>query len=241
MPLPTSLSLTAAAARILSRVALGLARQGKAHGATVAAKRAPEIRFEWAPTLPTLVRLIPDENRRDRADTSVEKVGRLRTVAAKQDPLRPDPPPTKRSMLEITVHDLMSVLRRRRAAERASPLMRTWQEQPTEVAGAFLAWVRLAGMPGTSDCEITVDAVWQLACDDFVPETGIALVPRRNFLMALKRMPGVGATFDRRVRGPSSACWPPSPPSRPTFDANGRWKASQGPRSKRSTEAANRR
>ena len=54
---------------------------------------------------------------------------------------------------------------------------------------------------GLADREWPVDAVWFLAADDFAPAQGIRLPPRRVFLGALQRLPGVTVAYDRRIYG----------------------------------------
>lgn len=49
--------------------------------------------------------------------------------------------------------------------------------------------------------EWKVDDVWYLASEDFAPAHKLALPPRRVFLGALKRVPGVRVVYDRRVYG----------------------------------------
>jgi hypothetical protein len=54
-------------------------------------------------------------------------------------------------------------------------------------------------MHGLADRDWPVDALWFLASEDFAPALGLRLAPRRVFLGALQRQPGVAVANDRRV------------------------------------------
>ena len=63
---------------------------------------------------------------------------------------------------------------------------------------AALQFVRWAAEHGCTR-EWKVDEIWFIASEDFAPANNIQLPPRRVFLGALKRMPGVTCTPNRRV------------------------------------------
>ena len=62
-------------------------------------------------------------------------------------------------------------------------------------AMAFVRWLAIHDLVG----EWKVDEVWVIASEDFAPANNIQLPPRRVFLGALKRTPGVICTPNRRV------------------------------------------
>ena len=65
-----------------------------------------------------------------------------------------------------------------------------------DLVAAFVRWVAEHGLAGRT---WTVDDVWFLAAEDFGPATGFDLPPRRVFLGALQRVPGVAVAYDRRI------------------------------------------
>jgi hypothetical protein len=70
------------------------------------------------------------------------------------------------------------------------------QVTPAIAAAEFVAWGQAHGL---ADREWPVDDVWFLASRDFAPAQGVTLPPRRVFLGALQRQPGVAVAYDRRV------------------------------------------
>ena len=72
--------------------------------------------------------------------------------------------------------------------------MTTTVDGPT-AAAAFVCW---AAEHGIAD-EWKVDDVWYITSEDFAPANNIQLPPRRVFLGALKKTPGVICTPNRRV------------------------------------------
>jgi hypothetical protein len=50
-----------------------------------------------------------------------------------------------------------------------------------------------------ADREWPVDAIWFLASEDFAPASDLKLPPRRVFLGALQRQPGISVAYDRRI------------------------------------------
>jgi hypothetical protein len=62
-------------------------------------------------------------------------------------------------------------------------------------ASAFVRWVAKHDLAG----EWKVDDLWHLASEDFAPALSMVLPPRRVFLGALKKTPGVNCTPNRRI------------------------------------------
>ena len=102
-----------------------------------------------------------------------------------------------------------------RSTDRRSPVERFNDRQRTDGTGieaqpiveptikvdgptAATTFVRWAAEHGLAD-EWRVDHVWYIALEDFAPATDVQLPPRRVFLGALKKMPGVTCTPNRRV------------------------------------------
>ena len=73
----------------------------------------------------------------------------------------------------------------------------TCRPEAQQVAIHFLHWVAEHKLSK----EWQVDEIWFLATEDFAVAMGVTLPPRRTFLGALHRVPGVRVTYDRRVRG----------------------------------------
>jgi hypothetical protein len=65
-------------------------------------------------------------------------------------------------------------------------------------AAVFVRWTGVHGLGR----EWKVDDLWHLASEDFAPALNMVLPPRRVFLGALKRTPGVICTPNRRVYNP---------------------------------------
>ena len=80
-------------------------------------------------------------------------------------------------------------------AEPFGSLLRTI-DAPT-AADTFVRWAAERQLA----CEMKVDDVWILASEVFAPAHKWVLPPRRVFLGALKRLPGVKVVHDRRVFG----------------------------------------
>jgi len=66
---------------------------------------------------------------------------------------------------------------------------------PPEAAASFVRWAYANDL---APREWTVDDVWFLAAEDFAPAHGLKLPPRRVFLGALQKVPGVAVAYDRR-------------------------------------------
>ena len=64
-------------------------------------------------------------------------------------------------------------------------------------AASFVRWAAERQIAG----ELKVDDLWVLAFEVFAPAHYLALPPRRVFLGALQRVPGVNVVYDRRVYG----------------------------------------
>jgi len=62
-------------------------------------------------------------------------------------------------------------------------------------AAVFVRWTGVHGLAR----EWKVDELWHLASEDFAPALNMVLPPRRVFLGALKKTPGVTCTPNRRV------------------------------------------
>lgn len=69
-------------------------------------------------------------------------------------------------------------------------------DAPT-AAASFVRWAAERQLA----CELKVDDLWILASEVFAPAHKWVLPPRRVFLGALQRRPGVGVVYDRRLYG----------------------------------------
>ena len=128
----------------------------------------------------------------------------LQSIAARPTPtisqlpprVVPTIPPTMRMVPTITDQPVRSKRRLPTIAVHAGIDTSCRRLDADAAAAMFVRWAADHGLAR----EWTVDEIWFLAAEDFAPAHDLALPPRRVFLGALQRRPGVKVVYDRRVR-----------------------------------------